>query len=129
MAQLGNTLGFELVKAEAEKSARSANPDAIDLTMRAWATLWQGYQQPAITERQGFYYAARALFERALAIDPNYADALAGDAYVYMVDYIYDWGPAGTDYEGRRSSVKPIAPLRWAPDDPAGVRYRRVIQP
>ncbi len=119
VARLGNTLGFELVRAEAEKSARSANPDAIDLTMRAWATLWQGYQQPAITERQGFYYAARALFERALAIDPNYADALAGDAYVYMVDYIYDWGPAGTDYEGKIIGQANRA-IALAPDDPRG---------
>ena len=119
VARLGNTLGFELVRAEAEKSARSANPDAIDLTMRAWATLWQGYQQPAITERQGFYYAARALFERALAIDPNYADALAGDAYVYMVDYIYDWGRAGTDYEGKIIGQANRA-IALAPDDPRG---------
>ena len=28
--------------------------------------------------------AARALFEQALKIDPNDADALAGDAYTYM---------------------------------------------
>ena len=31
VARLANALGFELVKAEAEKSARSKNPDAIDL--------------------------------------------------------------------------------------------------
>src|SRR5271166_5580352 len=37
VARLANTLGFELVKAEAERGARSANPDAIDLTMRGWA--------------------------------------------------------------------------------------------
>jgi TolB-like protein len=35
VARLANTLGYELVKAEAEKAARSKNPDAIDLTMRA----------------------------------------------------------------------------------------------
>ena len=34
-------LGNELVKAEAEKGARSKNPDAIDLTMRGWALYWQ----------------------------------------------------------------------------------------
>src|SRR5208282_963606 len=32
VAQLANTLGIELIKAEAEKGARSRNPDAIDLT-------------------------------------------------------------------------------------------------
>ena len=34
---MANTLGSELVKAEAEKSTHSGNPDAIDLTMRGWA--------------------------------------------------------------------------------------------
>src|ERR1700733_12764580 len=83
VARLGNTLGIELVRAEAEKSARSTNPDAVDLTMRGWAMVWQGIQQQSITEKQDLYYGTRALFERALAIDPNYADALAGDAFVY----------------------------------------------
>jgi adenylate cyclase len=37
VARLANTLGSELVKAEAGKSLHSGNPDAIDLTMRGWA--------------------------------------------------------------------------------------------
>ena len=37
VARLANTLGYELVKAEAEKGARSKGPDAIDLVMRGWA--------------------------------------------------------------------------------------------
>ena len=119
VARLGNTLGIELVRAEAEKSARSTNPDAVDLTMRGWATVWQGIQQQSITEKQDLYYGARALFERALAIDPNYADALAGDAFVYMADYLYAWSPAGTDYEGKiiGQANRVIA---LAPDDPRG---------
>jgi class 3 adenylate cyclase len=72
VARLGNTLGFELVRAEANKGGRSASPDAIDLTMRGWAVLWQGIQQQSMTEKQAIYYAARPLFEQALAIDPNY---------------------------------------------------------
>jgi adenylate cyclase len=101
VARLGNTLGVELVRAEANKSARSTNPDAIDLTMRGWATIWEGVQQQVMTEKQDLYYAARTLFERALAIDPNDADALAGDAMTYQVDYLYGWSPGGTDYEGK----------------------------
>jgi adenylate cyclase len=34
VARLTNALGFQLVKAEADKSARSRNPDSVDLTMR-----------------------------------------------------------------------------------------------
>jgi adenylate cyclase len=40
VARLANTLRYELVKAEAEKDARSQNPDAIDLAMRGKALLW-----------------------------------------------------------------------------------------
>jgi adenylate cyclase len=119
VARLGNTLGFELVKAEANKSARSANPDAIDLTMPGWATVWQGIQQQAMTEKQEIYRVARTLFEQALAIDPNYADALAGDAFVYQVDYLYGWSPAGTDFEGKVIGQADRA-IALAPDDPRG---------
>jgi adenylate cyclase len=119
VARIGNTLGFELVRAEADKSARSANPDAIDLTMRGWAVLWQGIQQQSMAEKQAIYYAARPLFEEALAVDPNYADALAGDAMTYMVDYLYGWSPAGTDYEGKVLGQADRA-IALAPDDVRG---------
>ena len=39
VARLANSLGNELVKAEAEKGGRSQNPDAIDLAMRGRALL------------------------------------------------------------------------------------------
>jgi len=119
VARLGNTLGFELVRAEAERSDRSANPDAIDLTMRGWATLWQGIQQPSMTEKPAIYFQARKLFEEALAIDPNYADALAGDAFVYMVDYLYGWRFGGTNYEEEIVGQADRAIAR-APDDVRG---------
>ena len=117
VARLGNTLGFELVRAEANKSARSASPDAIDLTMRGWALAWQGIQEQSMPEKQAIYYAARPLFEQALAIDPNYADALAGDAFTYEVDYLYGWNPAGTDYQGKIIGQADRA-IALAPDDP-----------
>jgi adenylate cyclase len=118
VARLGNTLGFELVRAEANKSARSADPDAIDLTMRGWAALWRGIQQQSMTEKQEIYHMARTLFEQALAIDPNYADALAGDAFVYQVDYLYGWSP-GTDYDGKIIGQADRA-IALAPDDVRG---------
>jgi adenylate cyclase len=119
VARLGNTLGFELVRAEANKSTRSPSPDAIDLTMRGWAVLWQGIQQQSMKEKEAIYYAARPLFEQALAIDPNYADALAGDAMTYMVDYLYAWSPAGTDYDEKIIGQADRA-IALAPDDVRG---------
>jgi adenylate cyclase len=117
-ARLSNTLGFELVKAEAIRSARSTNADAVDLTTRAWSSVWQAIRQPVMTEKHDIYLAARALFEQALAIDPNYADALAGDAFIWMVDYLYGWSP-GTDYETKIIAQANRA-IALAPDDVRG---------
>ena len=90
VARLANSLGCELVKAEAEKGARSKIPDAIDLTMRGWALTWQAREQP-LKERESIHDTARTLFDQALQIDPNDADALAGEAYTYHVAYFYGW--------------------------------------
>jgi adenylate cyclase len=98
VARLANTLGIELVKAEAEKGARSKSPDAVDLAMRGWALVWQEQQQPQTKENNN---AAQALFEQALRIDPNETDALAGDAYAYMLEYTRGWATTGTDYEAK----------------------------
>jgi tetratricopeptide (TPR) repeat protein len=117
-ARLSNTLGFELVNAEAAKSARSVNSDAVDLTTRAWSNVWQAIRQPVMTEKRDIYFATRALFEQALAIDPNYADALAGDAFIWMVDYLYGWTP-GTDYETKIVGQANRA-IALAPDDLRG---------
>ena len=40
VARLANSLGYELVRTEAEKDARSKSPDAVDLAMRGWALVW-----------------------------------------------------------------------------------------
>ena len=76
MARLANTLGSELVKAEAEKSAHSGNPDAIDLTMRGWAIL---NQLQLVADKDSLAKALN-LFEQALKLDPNNVDALVGAA-------------------------------------------------
>ena len=98
VARLANSLGYELVKTEAEKDARSKSPDAVDLAMRGWALVWQEQQQQRTKENNN---AAQALFEQALKIDPNETDALAGDAYAYMLEYTRGWATAGTDYEAK----------------------------
>ena len=61
VARLANTLRYELVKAEAEKDARSQNPDAIDLAMRGKALLWPPFTKDKTD-------AAHTLFERALKV-------------------------------------------------------------
>ncbi len=110
VARLANNLGYELVKAEAEKGGRSKNPDAIDLAMRGQALLLQA------TPTKDSNDAARALFNQALAIDLNDAAALAGDAYTYLMDYTYGWTNPQTDYDAKIVAQADRA-LALAPDN------------
>jgi adenylate cyclase len=85
VARLANMLGSELVKAEAEKSTHSGNPDAIDLTMRGWAIL----NQLQLSTDKDSLAKALGLFEQALKLDPNNVDALVGAALTERNDYIF----------------------------------------
>ena len=81
VVRLARTLQIELENAEARRSLhdRPRNPDAIDLTMRGLAILNQLATKTSSDE-------ARALFEQALILDPNNADALAGAARIDAVE-------------------------------------------
>jgi TolB-like protein/DNA-binding winged helix-turn-helix (wHTH) protein len=112
VARLANTLGIELVRAEAEKATRAKSPDAVDLDMRGWALV----RRAQFTKETN--QAARALFEQSLKIDPGNADALAGGAYTYSVEYII-WRTPDTDYDtkifGLTDQAIAIAPdALWA---------------
>jgi adenylate cyclase len=96
VARLAGSLGYALINAEAEKGTRSKSPDAIDLTMRGWSLLYQAGVRPD----KDTISAARASFEQALKIDPNDADALAGEANSYGVEYFYFANPE-TDYDAK----------------------------
>src|SRR5271166_2187096 len=100
VARLGTALGFELVKAEAEKSAHSNNPDAIDLAMRGWATMWQSYPEPP-KEKRDSHYSALALFDQALKADPNDAAALAGEAFTHMALFTFAEATAEMDLDAK----------------------------
>jgi adenylate cyclase len=100
VAQLANSLGWALTKAEAEKGARSANPDAIDLSLRSWYLVNSHFYRPA-DEGRDMLHQARTLFERALQIDPAGIDALNGTAVTYFHDFINGGGDPGTDYDAK----------------------------
>ncbi len=96
VARLANTLGYELVKAEAAKGARSTNPDANDLVMRGLA-LRNASSHPSKEKND----ASRAFYEQAPAIDPNNAAAIAYLAGTYLVEYIFGYGNPGIDYDAK----------------------------
>jgi adenylate cyclase len=92
VARLANTLRYELVRAEAERDTGSKNPDAIDLVMRGRALLWPPFTKDKID-------TARTWFEKALKSDPNSSDALAGDAYTYVLEFSFGSKNSETDYD------------------------------
>ena len=76
VARLANSLGVELVKAEALRAVRERpnNPDAADLAMRA-AALWSSSDESKLGD-------VINLYERALALDPQNITAITGLASV-----------------------------------------------
>ena len=95
VARLANSLGYELTRAEAQKSVHSADPDAIDLIMRGWATIWQ---QPTKESTA----SARDYFEHALKIDPQNAEAMVGAAYARTRATVYGWSTMAEDTNAAR---------------------------
>jgi adenylate cyclase len=112
VSRLGRSLDFALTKAEAERGGRSKNPDAVDLAMRGNDLMWQ-----CPKEFRDCLHEARALFERALEIDPNDVRALAGSAQTYVFDRLNGWGDPGTDYDAKILGPSNRA-INLAPDDP-----------
>ena len=94
VTRLAATLGRELVRAEAKKGASSKTPDAIDLTMRGWALMMT---PPVPLDKNS---TARTLFDQSLSIDPNDADALAGKAYTYLIEWFY-WPNPDIAYDAK----------------------------
>jgi adenylate cyclase len=111
VGRLANSLGSELVKAEAEKGIHSKNPDVIDLAMQGWALFWQEQSKPTKDKND----AVRALFEQALKIDPNDADALAGEAGSYAFEHLF-WTNPQTDYNAKVIGATDRA-IALAPDN------------
>ena len=99
VGRLANSLGYELVKAEVKSRLGSKSPDAIDLELHGRALFVTRFQQGA--NYKEITHQAQTLFDQALAIDPNNADALAGSAFTYFVDYLYGWRPEITDYDAK----------------------------
>ena len=113
VARLANSLGWELMKAEVlrDERERPGDPDARDLTMRGFATIWNfnGANKTAWND-------AIAMFERALALDPHNARAMTGLATALFVRPYAGWSddPAADVARAEKTAEDALA-LR--PDD------------
>ena len=112
VARLPKSLGYELVKTEAEKDARSKNPDAVDLAMRGWALVWQEQQQQRTRENNN---AAKALIRTGAARSTR-TKPMRWQATLTLIvlEYTRGWATSGTDYEakilGQADRVIALAP-------------------
>jgi adenylate cyclase len=85
-ARLARSLSIQLVKAESWRSQtdHSANPDAVDFSMRGWAKAYEPLTK--VTNAQ-----AKELFDLALHLDPGNIDTMVGKAWCISLDVIYGW--------------------------------------
>lgn len=86
--RIANSLNVELVKAEARRIERVAQPNALDLRLRAEAIFFSG-----VTPKHTL--AARQLLEQSVVLDPNSAHAWAQLAAITASDYLDHWNHAG----------------------------------
>jgi TolB-like protein/class 3 adenylate cyclase len=75
VSRLANTLGTQLMAAEARRAQRSLNPDAMDLYFQGIACANMGATPEYMAQARGF-------FESALVLDPQSVEALVGRASV-----------------------------------------------
>jgi adenylate cyclase len=87
VARLANSLGVELVKAEASRTMRERpnNPDAVDFWMRGTALLASNNFDKSASD------AAEKFFERAHALEPKYEPAMTFLAIVLAVRADAHW--------------------------------------
>lgn len=75
VSRLANTLGAQLIEAEARRAERSLHPDAMELYFQGRACFNKGRTAEHTKQARGF-------FERALALDPKNVEALVAMAEV-----------------------------------------------
>ena len=77
VAHLARQLDAALMAAEARRASQSPGQDALDLYFQGMAFVHKGYARENLTQ-------ANAFFQRALTLDCDHVDALAGSAWVEM---------------------------------------------
>jgi adenylate cyclase len=112
VSRLANSLGVELVKAEALRSMRERpnNPDAVDLAMRARARFNSSGDSKSISSD------IIDLSERALALDPQNERAMVDLAFALNDRVINQWSEDPADDIARTEKLVDSA-LALQPDD------------
>jgi adenylate cyclase len=98
--RLARRLDLELTNEESRRAQaeRPNNPDAVDLTMRAWSVLNQPYSREQLEQ-------SRSLFEQALHIDAGLPKALVGLSQTLATEVNYRWSAAPEEALVRATSA------------------------
>jgi TolB-like protein/Tfp pilus assembly protein PilF len=98
--RLARRLDLELTEQESRRgeAERPNDPDAVDIAMRGWSVLNQPYSREQLAE-------ARALFERALRIDPELPKALLGLSQAMGMQVNYRWSDAPAEQLRRADDI------------------------
>jgi adenylate cyclase len=67
------------------QARRTDNIEAYDYELRGWADLW------ILTGAQANVANARRMFQKAIELDPKYADAYAGIGFTELNDWTFQW--------------------------------------
>jgi TolB-like protein/Tfp pilus assembly protein PilF len=109
VARIANTLNAQLIAVEARRAERAPAPDSMDLYFQGEAWVNKGVTFETIATARGF-------FERALALDPNNVEALAG---MSQVEANFAISLSTTDKTARFAAAEAAAAkaLSLAPDN------------
>jgi len=107
--ELARVLNVQLVEAESRRSQRSANLDALDLEMQARAHCNRGCTCENIA-------AAIRLYDRALEVDPDCVQALAGLGEALYTNVACLWSEARGD-DLRRAERAAVRALELEPQN------------
>jgi adenylate cyclase len=108
--RLARAIGLQVINFAAQRSERGKTnaADAIDLVLRGEAALNRPSSMTTMIE-------ARSLFEQALTLRPDNADALAGVAATHIFEVLNGYYPS--DNEARLESAEPLVKRALALDN------------
>ena len=113
--RIASTLDFTLVQVEAARSLheRPNNPDAVDLYLRARSVLDQSNTLADLT-------AAQSLLEKAVALSPEFGDALA-ELGIVLVNKMGNFDDIDDDRDGARAAAVVSKAMLVAPRNPLAI--------
>jgi adenylate cyclase len=111
VGRLSRAVGLQVIDVEARRSEhqKSQSAEAIDFVLRAQAIANKPTSEATLL-------AARALFNEALKLQPDNANALAGIATTYVLETVNGYHPAGKSTAtaaGRTTSNESVGNRPW----------------